>query len=156
MRLKPTKGLELLSFIVPGKAEPGGSKRALPIRGKPGARPIVVDANPKVHAWRDRVASYAAKARVGMAVLDGPLRLEVTIRRLRPKGHYGKKGLNKKGRETPYPTTKPDTTKLLRAIEDALNGIVWRDDAQVVEQVARKVWGDQQEAEIRITPMEET
>jgi Holliday junction resolvase RusA-like endonuclease len=32
----------------------------------------------------------------------------------------------------------PDTTKLVRSTEDALKGICWRDDSQVVYQVASK------------------
>jgi Holliday junction resolvase RusA-like endonuclease len=38
-------------------------------------------------------------------------------------------------------TTKPDTTKLLRATEDALRGIAWADDNQVCEQHAFKLYG---------------
>lgn len=32
-----------------------------------------------------------------------------------------------------YPTVKPDGDNLLKAVKDALNGIMWVDDAQVIE-----------------------
>jgi Holliday junction resolvase RusA-like endonuclease len=39
-------------------------------------------------------------------------------------------------------TQKPDTTKLIRCTEDALQGVCWHDDCQVVSQQATKVWAD--------------
>jgi crossover junction endodeoxyribonuclease RusA len=37
---------------------------------------------------------------------------------------------------------KPDLDKLLRATLDALTGVVFHDDAQVVKVIAEKVYGD--------------
>jgi Holliday junction resolvase RusA-like endonuclease len=34
--------------------------------------------------------------------------------------------------------TRPDATKLWRPTEDALTGIVWRDDSQIIRQLVRK------------------
>jgi Holliday junction resolvase RusA-like endonuclease len=70
------------------------------------------------------------------------LYVEIIEYRVRPKSHYGKKGLNKKGRETPFPTMQPDCLKIARAIEDALTKVIYRDDAQIVQEYIRKVWGD--------------
>jgi Holliday junction resolvase RusA-like endonuclease len=38
------------------------------------------------------------------------------------------------------PTIKPDVSNLNKAIEDALTGIVWRDDSVVCESHERKVF----------------
>ena len=85
----------------------------------------------------------------GVALLpDSPLNLEVDFYVPRPKGHFGKRGLRLSA--PAFPTVKPDATKLLRAVEDALTGIVWRDDAQVVEQHVSKLYGEPARAEIRI------
>ena len=84
----------------------------------------------------------------GRPLLDGPLALEVVFTVPRPKGHFGVKGLRPSA--PPHPTVAPDTTKLLRAIEDAMEGIVYRNDAQIVEQVARKVYGEPASARILI------
>lgn len=40
-------------------------------------------------------------------------------------------------------TTRPDLTNMLKLVEDALKGVVWRDDVLVVEQHCRKVYGVQ-------------
>jgi Holliday junction resolvase RusA-like endonuclease len=36
------------------------------------------------------------------------------------------------------PVVMPDATKLLRGLEDALTGVVWHDDAQIVSQHVEK------------------
>lgn len=38
------------------------------------------------------------------------------------------------------PGVKPDLSNLIKAVEDAANGILWRDDAQVVELVTVKAY----------------
>ncbi|KZZ72368.1 hypothetical protein A3765_28590 [Oleiphilus sp. HI0130] len=40
-------------------------------------------------------------------------------------------------------TTKPDADNVVKAVKDALNCIVWNDDAQVVEVTARKSYSDE-------------
>ena len=39
-----------------------------------------------------------------------------------------------------YKTSKPDVGKTARAVEDALTGIAWVDDSQVVTSIAGKIW----------------
>lgn len=36
------------------------------------------------------------------------------------------------------PIVRPDLLKLARAVEDALSGVLWKDDSQVVVEVLRK------------------
>lgn len=128
-----------LTFTVPGVAQPAGSKRYL---GRSNAgKAIIADANPAAAGWKERVALVAAQARdeVGWSICTGPLDLNVTIYRARPKSHYGKNG-QVKATAPPYPTTRPDRGKVLRAIEDALAGIIYADDAQIVGGFVRKRW----------------
>ena len=40
--------------------------------------------------------------------------------------------------------------KLTRAVEDALTGLVWRDDAQVVDEVLSKRYGAPERVEVRV------
>lgn len=40
-----------------------------------------------------------------------------------------------------WPTSKPDVDNLAKTILDASNGIVWRDDAQIVDLHVRKAYG---------------
>jgi Holliday junction resolvase RusA-like endonuclease len=70
----------------------------------------------------------------------------------RPKGHYrsGKHAGEVKDGAPPYPAVKPDAGKLARGTEDALTGIVWRDDSQIVTEVLTKRYGPQAGCRIRV------
>ena len=51
------------------------------------------------------------------------------------------------------PTTRPDLSKLVRAVEDALTGVIYADDAQVVSEYTEKHYADnprQSGCEIRV------
>jgi Holliday junction resolvase RusA-like endonuclease len=144
----------MIKFTVVGIPQPAGSKRAFIIPGKDGAkgRAIVTDANPNARDWKNAVAQTAIESRNGAGpdLLTGPLSFTARFYRPRPQGHYGKAGLNKKGRETPFPTSKPDVLKLARGTEDALTGIIWRDDSLIVHEDIRKLWGEPARCEIEI------
>lgn len=61
------------------------------------------------------------------------------------KGDYGKKGLNKSGRDKifgVYANTKVDLDNCLKCVFDALNSICYHDDKQIVEVFAQKVYTD--------------
>src|SRR4051812_14282281 len=142
-----------VSFNAHGRPQPAGSKRAFPIRRKEGGgwvatgKVAVVDDNPKTKGWQAEVANEAALAMMEHGFsdpFDGPLGLSVRFTLRRPKGHFGT-GRNAgvvKASACLWPIVKPDATKLVRAIEDALTGVVWTDDAQVVEQLATKCYGE--------------
>lgn len=49
-----------------------------------------------------------------------------------------------------WPTSKPDCSNVLKAIEDAMNGIVYRDDSQIVVLSVRKVYGDHPRADVSV------
>lgn len=132
-----------VSFVVYGIAQPAGSKRGFVKAG----RVVITDASAKSRPWKAQVSDAAAQASDG-PLLAGPLTLTVDFYLPRPKGHIGVKGVRPSA--PAYPIVKPDTTKLLRAVEDALTGIVWRDDAQVVEQTVRKMYGEPARAEISV------
>lgn len=130
-------------FKVLGRPEPAGSKRFV---GR------VIDANPNAKAWQHEVAIVALGAMRGEGLLDGPLGLITIFTLRRPKGHFGK-GRNAdvlKPNAPLFPTTRPDSTKLLRGVEDALTGVVWHDDGQVVEQMVSKRYGDPQGVEVTV------
>jgi Holliday junction resolvase RusA-like endonuclease len=131
---------EPIGFWIPGVPQPAGSKRAFPIKRANGSIGVAVtDANPTSRSWKNDVA-HAALSVVGGGYepLRGPLSLRVTFNLPRPKSHYGAKGL--KPGSPRWHTSKPDATKLLRGVEDALTGILWGDDAQVSEQHVTKVY----------------
>lgn len=149
----------MISFAVFGDAKPAGSKRAMPIyRNGPFGKVLatrangspmiaVCDANPKSRDWKNAVASAAREAYDG-ELLDGPLVVTMSFYRPRPKGHFGKVGLSKAGRESTAPISKPDVLKLARGVEDALTGVIYRDDSQIVHETLIKTWGEPARCEI--------
>ena len=62
----------------------------------------------------------------------------------RPKSHYGT-GKNAgilKPSAPRYHAQKPDTSNLIKFAEDALNGILWTDDAIIIEIIGSKAWAN--------------
>lgn len=148
-----------VSFFVIGKPEPAGSKRAFAIRkaGVPTGRVAVTDDNPKSKGWQNSVRTAAWDAMLSQHpgtdvggrrehVFDGPVGLSVAFTLRRPRGHFGARGVLPSA--PPHPIVRPDCTKLLRGVEDALTGVVWRDDAQVIEQAVSKSYGNPEGARV--------
>jgi len=117
-----------MEFFVPGVPAPGGSKTSY-------GRGRIVDSCKRNKPWRAMVALAAMQA--GCTPMEGQLTLSVIFWMPRPKGHFRKNGTLKPSAPA-RPIVAPDTTKLLRSTEDALKGITWHDDAQIVYQVASK------------------
>lgn len=153
-----------IQFEILGDAKPAGSKRAFVPLGKdkqPYRRPNggvvvnVIDDNPAAKEWKAEVRKSAHDAYRG-PLLQSAVRLTVRFIRVRPKGQKGT-GRNAgvvKASAPAWPITKPDCLKLTRGVEDALTGIIWQDDAQVVEHVLSKAWGEPARCEVTIEPLD--
>jgi Holliday junction resolvase RusA-like endonuclease len=124
-------------IVAYGIAAPGGSKTIG--RNRHGGT-WIRDASKRSGDWKRTVAQAAGGVMAERELLEGALELRVVFHLPRPRGHYGKRGLRPSA--PGWPTARPDTTKLLRAVEDALTGIVWRDDAQIVRQHAEKRYAE--------------
>ncbi|HSS55517.1 MAG TPA: RusA family crossover junction endodeoxyribonuclease [Gaiellales bacterium] len=138
--------------FVPGHPKPAGSKRVFMV-AKAGAapRPVVTDdSGAKGRDWRASIQHAIAAVFQGPP-LTGPLELSCYFTVARPRGHSGKRGLLPSAPS--YPTTRPDITKLLRAVEDAATGLLWADDAQIVTQSAAKRYGARPGVVIHCRPL---
>lgn len=142
-----------VAFTVKGIQEPCGSKRAV---GR-GRYTLIIDANKRAPRWKRVVAEaaeLAVKDSIGKGeLLQGPLSMSITFQRERPKYHTTKTG-KPTPKWTEYPVVMPDTTKLIRGTEDAMTGIVYADDAQIVSQRAYKIYGDSFLTKISVEEME--
>jgi Holliday junction resolvase RusA-like endonuclease len=122
-----------LAFRVVGIARSMGSKRAFIPKGWKTA--LITDSNRSLKAWQSLVASAAGaaiQARGSWQLLDGPVRLSLAFYLPRPQAYAKKPWM---------PHTKaPDLDKLARGGIDSLSGIVFHDDAQIVELVAGKFY----------------
>ena len=137
-----------ISFSVPtqdGENPPTkGSAKGFTMPGKFGGRPrvIIVNDNPKNKAWARLVGLHARDHKAE----DSPwnswcqLSLVFTMKRLKKMP---------KGRD--YPTVKPDLDKMVRSVLDALTGILYVDDAQIIALAASKEYGDRAGVYIELT-----
>jgi Holliday junction resolvase RusA-like endonuclease len=140
-----------VTFVVNGRPQQRGSKRAtmIPKRNggwvtRPDGRPMIVarDDNERSKDWMRSVADAAREAWNGEELYGGAVKVTVQFHFARPKGHYGS-GRNSETLKPAAPTQhtqKPDLDKLQRAILDACTGQIWRDDCQVCQIVACKDW----------------
>lgn len=131
----------MITFFVPGIPKPGGSK--VPGFNRKTGKGFVRPACDKVKGWMQTVAYFAYNEYKG-EILTGPIWLSMTFVMPRPKNHYGMGGNAGILKATaPYwHTSMPDRTKLLRSTEDALKGIVWKDDSQVCDGPIQKIYGE--------------
>ena len=76
-------------------------------------------------------------------MMNGPLRLTVTFSMGIPKTWSAKKKAEAELGNI-RPTSKPDIDNLIKLVGDALNGIAYKDDSQIVEIQAVKKYGKPQ------------
>lgn len=118
-----------ITITVHGLPGPQGSKNR-------NAANALYESSAKVKPWRQDVKFAALEAvGAGWTLLDGPLVASMTFTFARPRGHYrtGRNALLLRDAAPLRPSVVPDLSKILRATEDALTGVVWADDARVVE-----------------------
>lgn len=131
----------MISFFVQGIAKPAGSKRGFALKkgGVFTGRVVITDDCKTSRDWKTDV-SYAAKQFYKGPPLKGPLSVQMIFQIKRPKGHFGtgRNAENLREGAPDHPTSIPDLIKLTRAVEDACTGILWEDDAQIVEHFLAK------------------
>jgi Holliday junction resolvase RusA-like endonuclease len=115
-----------IELVVYGRPAPQGSKVAS--RTKDG-RLFVREASPRLRDWRHEIARTAREQVDIPEPLACPVCLSLAFEFPRPRSHFTRKGALRKG--APFIPSRPDLSKLVRAVEDALTGILWRDDGQV-------------------------
>ncbi|GAA0390292.1 RusA family crossover junction endodeoxyribonuclease [Paenibacillus motobuensis] len=81
--------------------------------------------------------------------LEGPVGMVLTVYRSTPKSFSKKRAVMAEAGQI-QPTTKPDVDNYLKGVKDALKGIIWRDDSQVVEVFARKRYSARPRIEVKI------
>ena len=128
---------KLIEIRVIGKPKTAGSKVGF-VNPKTGGVIITEGGSPVVKRekanWRAVIQAAAMEACEGMDLLDEPIGLGMEFVFSRPAGHMGT-GRNAgtlRAKAPDFPAVKPDLTKLVRAAEDALTGVVYRDDSRVV------------------------
>lgn len=120
-------------FDVAGQAVPQGSLR----RG--GGRSLRASNADVLYPWREHVAHAARDVMRDEPIMTGSVQIVVAFSLQRPTSHYTTKGVLSRGAPI-HATNKPDVDKLARAVLDALTGVVYLDDKQIVDLRAAKRW----------------
>lgn len=128
----------MFEIFIAGEPRPQGSKKAF----NRGAHIVLVEANKDLPAWRLRMETLLKLKRME---LDNPFSTAVSVSLSfwlsRPKSVTRQ-----------YPTKTYDIDKLTRAVLDSLTKAeVIRDDSDVVDLVARKMYDDTHESGVLIT-----
>jgi Holliday junction resolvase RusA-like endonuclease len=121
----------IVRFTVPGQPQGKGRARITTVNGQPRAFTPA-----KTRAYEAIVAEAGAKAMQGKQLALGPLHVVVTAYFAIPKSRA--KDIARM--PIPWHTTKPDSDNVLKVL-DGLNGIVWKDDSQIVMAKVSKQYG---------------
>lgn len=117
----------MIEVFVPGRPAPQGSKRYL-------GNGVMVESSKALHPWR-------ADVRARLLDDDGqPLERftgAVSVR----LGFVMPRPASTPKKRTPPAIKRPDIDKLVRAVLDAVKGVLWVDDGQVISAPACKLWG---------------
>lgn len=97
--------------------------------------------------WQERISRTAMRKLDGMEPHTGPVAIMVICIFDRPKGHFGT-GKNagvirESAPEYPTPKNRFDVDKLARPVLDALTGLAYEDDSQVVWLEVHKKYTDE-------------
>jgi Holliday junction resolvase RusA-like endonuclease len=121
-----------LHIVIPGP--PRAWQRATPVKGS-----AHTSKSARKHKRHIRSCISAAALAARWVLAAGPVRVEI--------GCYQRR----------IPTAKPDGDNLAKNALDSANGILWRDDAQVVELTVRKhdvrIAGGEERTEVRVIVM---
>lgn len=122
--------LNRIFFVVPGEPVPKARPRVAMAGGKARAY------TPKKSACYERdVYTFCSAAMAGAAPFEGAIALEVHAFFPIPTSYSEKRRLEAIGKWHPK---RPDLDNVVKSIMDALNGLAWKDDAQVASIYATK------------------
>ena len=136
----------MIEITCPGPPVPKGRPR-FTVYSAGGRQRTRIYTPGKTRVYEVKLAGYAAEAMKGQAPLDGPL--SVIMKAFFP---IPKSWTKARKRRAHYVTSKPDLDNIAKSL-DALNNIVFKDDAQVVDLFVRKLYDEQPRLEITVQRM---
>lgn len=132
-----------ISFTVYGEPVAQGRPRATTFGGH------VRLYDPKKSSDFKDYVRLAASEHAPEKLLEGPLSIELNFYRPIPKSLSAKKAAQAEAGVI-RPVSKPDVDNYVKGVKDALKGIIWKDDSQVTDLVARKWYGERPRVEVTI------
>lgn len=149
---------QFLEFDIPMRGAPASNKKVVTKTADGGHKIRDAGKGKKNVFALVRLAADMATQKQGWTLTDGPIWISVTFMFSRPKKHFGEgKNAQKLKSSAPlWPNNKScgDRTNLFKCLEDALTGIVWKDDSQVVSGPTERVYGDTDHVFIQIRELD--
>lgn len=133
-----------IAFTIPGQPVPKGR----PKFARRGAH-VVAYTPANTASYESLVKHVASIAMCGREPSAAPIALAVTLN-LQIPASWSKKRRALAASGAICATKKPDADNVLKGIKDGCNGIVWRDDAQVVRIMLDKRYSETPSAVVRI------
>ena len=139
-----------IRIVVPGDPVGKGRPRAFQTRGA--RRTIKMHTPEKTRAYEQAIALAGKLAMQGREPLGGPVAMRLDIFMPIPAS-WSKAKREAALLSSVMPISKPDASNVLKAVEDALNGIAYIDDSQIIDVWVRKRYSDEPRVEVIITPL---
>lgn len=139
--------MKSIFICVPGKAVPKGRPRAKRV-----GRSVRMYTPPKTKEYEEVVAIESKIAMIGTKTFEGAVevRLQVFVP-IPARYNKAKKEACRLGKI--YPTSTSDLDNICKSVLDAMNGIVFLDDSQVVDAHLTKRYSDEPCVMVQVTPL---
>jgi Holliday junction resolvase RusA-like endonuclease len=134
--------MDAISFTIPGEPVAKGRPRSFVRNGRVGHY------TPEKTARYENLVKLAAQ-QVFDAPLEGGIGLVVYAHMSIPRS-WSQKRKEAAFREEITPAKRPDLDNIVKAIKDGLNGVAWKDDAQVVDVMASKRYANAPCVEVKV------
>jgi crossover junction endodeoxyribonuclease RusA len=135
----PETADRMSEFIIDGRCPTKGSTRSF-LRG---GKVVTIADNKSLKQWTIDARWQARAAKVPMIYKPHGVCIDVRVEFVKPKT----------AKQT-APTVRPDADKLLRAVLDALTGVAYADDSQVVYAAIMKAYGPSERVFVRVQKSE--
>jgi len=139
-----------VTFLVPGEAVGKGRPRVSTIGGH--ARMFTPKKTANYETLIAMAAQQAMQAMQARELITGPVLLEMKIL-VSVAASWSKKKTAAALAGQVMPTKKPDADNVLKAICDGINGIVFKDDVQVVNVSMSKRFAENPGVFVRVVPL---
>lgn len=137
---------EVLSLRVFGLPVAQARARARIFQDRMGQARVSVYDPANSRDWKRTVIAQVVERKPPAPIGEAPLSMELTFHLPRPQS-LPKRIL--------YHVKRPDCSNLLKGVEDALRGIVYRDDSQLVRVTVEKIYSNSPGVEIRVAHVPE-
>ena len=108
---------------------------------------------PKKTVDYERMIQMLFQAKHGSPVLEVPIMLQLDLYFGIPKSR-SKAARERMRQGLERPCKRPDIDNCLKAVSDALNGIAYKDDSQIVAAVIQKFWSYEPRAVVKIEELD--